>query len=122
MERAPTRCALGAPGNRIILAKTKSIYTCNECGGTAPKWQGQCPSCGAWNTLVETVAEAASNTGDRMTFAPALTTFDGRKCCIRLIPWKGSHDLFAMRRANSLAVLPAGTRIEPGGTMSFLRL
>ena len=42
------------------MAKTKSIYTCTECGGTAPKWQGQCPSCSAWNTLVETVAEAAS--------------------------------------------------------------
>lgn len=69
-----------------------------------------------------TVTDVASNTGDRMTFAPAFTTFDGRKCCIRLIPWKGSHDLYALRRANSLAVLPAGTRIEPGGTISFLRL
>jgi len=44
----------------MILAKSKSIYTCTECGGTAPKWQGQCPACGNWNTLVETVAEAAS--------------------------------------------------------------
>jgi DNA repair protein RadA/Sms len=42
------------------LAKAKSIYTCTECGGAAPKWQGQCPACGAWNTLVESVAEAAS--------------------------------------------------------------
>lgn len=69
-----------------------------------------------------TVTEIASNMGDRMTFAPAFATFDGRKCCIHLIPWKGSHDLYAMCRANSLAILPAGTRIEPGGTMSFLRL
>ena len=42
------------------MAKSKSIYTCTECGGTAPKWQGQCPSCAGWNTLTETVAEAAS--------------------------------------------------------------
>lgn len=42
------------------MAKTKSIYSCTECGGSAPKWQGQCPACGAWNTLVETIAEAAS--------------------------------------------------------------
>ncbi len=41
------------------MAKSKSIYTCTECGGQAPKWQGQCPHCMAWNTLVETVAEAA---------------------------------------------------------------
>jgi len=41
------------------MAKQKSIYTCTECGGQAPKWQGQCPHCMAWNTLVETVAETA---------------------------------------------------------------
>ncbi|MBI3057483.1 MAG: DNA repair protein RadA [Betaproteobacteria bacterium] len=39
------------------MAKSKSIYTCTECGGQAVKWQGQCPHCTAWNTLVETVAE-----------------------------------------------------------------
>ncbi|RQP24054.1 DNA repair protein RadA [Piscinibacter terrae] len=42
------------------MAKEKSIYTCSECGGTSPKWLGKCPSCGAWNTLVESVAEGAS--------------------------------------------------------------
>jgi len=41
------------------LAKAKSVYTCTECGAMSPKWQGQCPGCGQWNTLVETVAEAA---------------------------------------------------------------
>lgn len=41
------------------MAKPKTIYTCTECGGQAPKWQGQCPSCNAWNTLVETIAETA---------------------------------------------------------------
>ena len=40
------------------MAKAKSIYTCNECGLSAPKWQGQCPGCSAWNTLVETLADA----------------------------------------------------------------
>jgi DNA repair protein RadA/Sms len=38
--------------------KAKSIYTCTECGGTSPKWLGKCPGCGAWNTLVESVADA----------------------------------------------------------------
>ncbi|MGL4576657.1 MAG: DNA repair protein RadA, partial [Burkholderiaceae bacterium] len=38
----------------------KTLYTCTECGGQSPKWQGQCPHCGAWNTLVESVAEAPS--------------------------------------------------------------
>lgn len=41
------------------MAKAKTVYTCTECGGQAPKWQGQCPHCEAWNTLVETVLEKA---------------------------------------------------------------
>ena len=40
------------------MAKAKTQYSCTECGASAPKWQGQCPGCGQWNTLVETVAEA----------------------------------------------------------------
>lgn len=39
------------------MAKAKTVYTCTECGGQVAKWQGQCPACGAWNTLVETIAE-----------------------------------------------------------------
>jgi len=38
------------------MAKPKTAYSCTECGGQSPKWQGQCPHCGAWNTLVESVA------------------------------------------------------------------
>ena len=38
------------------MAKAKTVYSCTECGGMSPKWQGQCPQCGVWNTLVETVA------------------------------------------------------------------
>jgi DNA repair protein RadA/Sms len=52
------------------MAKSKSIYSCTECGATSPKWQGQCPGCGEWNTLVEAVAEKAS--GHRFeSLAPA---------------------------------------------------
>jgi DNA repair protein RadA/Sms len=39
------------------MAKGRSIYSCSECGATSPKWQGQCPGCGEWNTLIESVAE-----------------------------------------------------------------
>ncbi|GIK25548.1 MAG: DNA repair protein RadA [Betaproteobacteria bacterium] len=41
------------------MAKQKTVYSCTECGGSSPKWQGQCPHCSAWNTLVETLAETA---------------------------------------------------------------
>ena len=40
------------------MAKAKTVFSCTECGAQAPRWQGQCPQCKAWNTLVETVAEA----------------------------------------------------------------
>jgi len=41
------------------MAKPKTIYSCTECGGQSPKWQGQCPHCMGWNTLIESVAEAS---------------------------------------------------------------
>jgi DNA repair protein RadA/Sms len=44
------------------MAKAKTIYTCTECGASEPKWQGQCPACMAWNTLVESVEEASTST------------------------------------------------------------
>lgn len=42
------------------MAKAKIIYSCIECGASEPKWQGQCPSCMAWNTLIESVEETAT--------------------------------------------------------------
>ncbi len=29
-------------------------FVCSACGAEAPKWQGRCPSCEAWNSLTET--------------------------------------------------------------------
>ncbi len=41
------------------MTKVKTIYTCAECGGQSPKWQGQCPHCSAWNSLTEGLTEKA---------------------------------------------------------------
>lgn len=35
------------------MAKEKSAYVCTDCGTQHNQWQGQCASCGAWNTLKE---------------------------------------------------------------------
>ncbi|CAA9315540.1 MAG: DNA repair protein RadA [uncultured Gemmatimonadetes bacterium] len=35
------------------MAKTKTAYFCRECGNETARWQGQCPGCREWNTLVE---------------------------------------------------------------------
>ena len=40
--------------------KSKTLFYCTECGNELPKWQGQCPACRAWNTIVEQPAEKAA--------------------------------------------------------------
>jgi DNA repair protein RadA/Sms len=40
------------------MAKPKTLFVCNECGGSSPKWVGQCPDCGRWNTLEESLEAA----------------------------------------------------------------
>lgn len=35
------------------MAKAKTVYVCNQCGGEASKWAGQCMDCGEWNTMSE---------------------------------------------------------------------
>ncbi len=47
------------------MARAKVVYSCTECGHTQPKWAGRCPGCGAWSTLVETVAESKPAAGSR---------------------------------------------------------
>lgn len=37
------------------MAKTKSVYFCQNCGAQSPKWIGKCPACGEWNTYAEEV-------------------------------------------------------------------
>jgi len=51
------------------MPKAKTVYSCNECGAQSPKWAGQCPGCGAWNALIETVAPTASGRGARFAAA-----------------------------------------------------
>ncbi len=35
------------------MAAAKTIHVCSACGHETPRWVGQCPGCGEWNTLVE---------------------------------------------------------------------
>lgn len=45
------------------MTKNKLIYECNECGGKHSKWQGKCNSCGAWNSLIETIENTPNKPG-----------------------------------------------------------
>ena len=47
------------------MAKAKTLYVCRDCGGSFPKWAGQCSDCGAWNSLGESVSEVNQKTVPR---------------------------------------------------------
>jgi DNA repair protein RadA/Sms len=51
------------------VAKAQSRYVCQSCGDAFLRWEGQCRSCGAWNTLVETLVRDSPSTR-RTTAAP----------------------------------------------------
>ena len=53
--------------SRTTVPVARTTYLCQQCGAASPKWAGQCASCGAWNTLVETVAapRASARSGAR---------------------------------------------------------
>ena len=44
-----------------MAKKEKTIYCCSECGAETSNWAGKCPSCGAWNSLVEVKYDSASS-------------------------------------------------------------
>ncbi len=43
--------------------KPKTVYACQECGTQYPKWSGQCPACGQWNTLAAAAASRPTGAG-----------------------------------------------------------
>jgi DNA repair protein RadA/Sms len=43
------------------MAKTKTVYVCQNCGADSAKWIGRCPSCGEWNTYHEEIIAPATN-------------------------------------------------------------
>ncbi len=47
-----------------------SVFVCDACGGQTPKWQGQCPHCSEWNTLVQRAAAPRAGTEARPASAP----------------------------------------------------
>lgn len=46
-----------------MAVKQKSVYVCSVCGYRSPKWNGQCPDCGEWNTLEEEIVTEKTTAG-----------------------------------------------------------
>src|SRR5687768_18477813 len=45
------------------MARSATVHVCSACGAEAPRWLGQCPGCGEWNTLVEEQRSAPAAKG-----------------------------------------------------------
>ena len=43
------------------MARPTTIHVCSSCGHSTPRWHGQCPGCGEWNTLVEEARSASAS-------------------------------------------------------------
>jgi len=63
------------------MAKTiKTAWFCTACGNETPKWQGRCPACGEWNTIVEERVPAKTSRGASKAIGPAsLTRSEARR-------------------------------------------
>jgi DNA repair protein RadA/Sms len=58
------------------MAKPKRIYTCGQCGSEQLKWQGQCPDCGSWNSLSESLTGNDRSRGTQLAGQVALNRLD----------------------------------------------
>lgn len=56
------------------MAKTYSIFSCQQCGAQSPKWIGRCPDCGKWNTYVEEIPPADDSADSRRLIPPSDTS------------------------------------------------
>jgi DNA repair protein RadA/Sms len=55
------------------MPKSKEVFICQNCGAASPKWQGQCPACGEWNTLLAEVSPGSGRGAGRKGSASAGT-------------------------------------------------
>src|SRR5947209_11269031 len=42
------------------MPRPTQVHVCSACGHESPRWSGQCPGCGEWNSLVEQVRRPAA--------------------------------------------------------------
>ena len=77
------------------MAKNSSLFACQNCGASAPKWAGRCEACGSWNSLVEEASASGPPKGlndsknrtksNRIEFVPLKSESD------RQLPRRLSH-------------------------------
>lgn len=86
------------------MARPTLIHVCEACQAESAKWQGQCPQCGQWNTLVARSASSAARSPraagrgaalvDRAAAAPLAAQLAGDGLVQSLVRWPlGSGEL-----------------------------
>ncbi len=66
------------------MAKIYSKFVCQQCGYESVQWLGKCPSCGAWNSLVETTVSSNQASGLNKTTAEKPQKLSGIKSVDRI--------------------------------------
>lgn len=67
IEKSPKQDVLRLGKEEIKMAKSNSVFVCENCGAQSPKWIGKCPTCGKWNTYVEEFTEEEPKKGAKIT-------------------------------------------------------
>ena len=47
------------------MARRNTLFVCQDCGSTSPKWMGRCPDCSTWGSVVEEVRKDSRSSGSR---------------------------------------------------------
>jgi DNA repair protein RadA/Sms len=64
------------------VARPRSVFACTKCGAQQPRWYGRCPSCGAWESLVEEAVGPAPAEG----LVPERSVSPGRPVPLSEVP------------------------------------
>ncbi len=109
---------LGLPGNPLAALVAWRLFA-------APLAEALAGNAGAFDEapLRLPAAEAAENDGKRLLVRPAefARGRDGG-LAVRVVPWKGSHDIVAGAAAGALVRLEPGERVAPGGLIACVPL
>ncbi|MDZ4065069.1 MAG: hypothetical protein U1E22_10445, partial [Coriobacteriia bacterium] len=46
-----------------MCARTRTVWRCQQCGASAPKWLGRCPDCAEYGTYVEEIEQSSRSGG-----------------------------------------------------------
>src|SRR5689334_5085091 len=73
-----------------VLAKTRTIFICQQCGSQQTRWMGKCPDCGTWDSLVEQVERKETGGARARAAAPGGLS---RPVSLREVPTGGFERL-----------------------------